>query len=412
MRQDNPRFFYGYIVVAVAFVILTVSFSALLCFGVFFKPLLAEFGWTRALTSGAFSLCMIMIGVAGIAMGILNDKVGPRVVLTLCGLLLGLGLLLMARITSIWHLYLLYGLMAGIGLSSFVPLTSTVARWFIQRRTFMTGIVVAGVGMGTVIGPPVSERLITVYDWRTSYIILGCAVLIIVIASAQFLRRDPSQKGQVPYGEHLENEQQKSSSNDFMLREAVITGQFWMIFTQFFCIGFCGFLITVHIVPHATDIGISTTSAATILALVGFLIVIGKVVMGRVGDIIGNKKAFIIGFILVFLSLLWLLFIRELWAFYLFAVVFGFGYGTHVSQQSPTIARMFGLAAHGSIYGVLGLGHTAGQAIGPATAGYIYDTTNAYTIAFVVAIILCITGLIVTTLGKTTLSKSPGRVID
>jgi predicted MFS family arabinose efflux permease len=180
-----------------------------------------------------------------------------------------------------------------------------------------------------------------------AYLILGCAVLIVIIASAQFLSRDPSQKGQVPYGEHIgKNEESKPRNDDFTLKEAVTSRQFWMVFSQFFFFGFCLFTIMVHIVPHATDIGISTISAAGILALIGVVSVISKVVMGRVGDVIGNKKAFIVGFIMMFLSLLWLIFTRELWGFYLFAVIFGIAYGSYISQTSPFIASMFGLLVY------------------------------------------------------------------
>jgi len=407
--KDNLRFFYGYIVVFVGFIILTMTYSAQYCFGVFFKPILGEFGWTRAVTSGAFSLSMIISGLAGIPMGILNDRIGPRIVLTLCGLLLGVGLLLMSRVTTIWHFYLFYGLVIGIGVGSMVPLVSTVARWFVKRRTFMSGIVVAGTGMGAVIGPPVADRLIAAYDWHLAYIILGCIVLITIVVSAQFLRRDPSQKGQVPYGEYLENEQPKPRNDDFTVKEAVASGQFWLVFGQFICFGFCLFVIMVHIVPHATDLGISTISAAGILALIGVVSIVSKIAMGRVGDIIGNKKGFIIGFILVLLSLSWLLFTRELWGFYLFAVIFAVGFGAHIAQHSPAVAGLFGLTMHGSIYGILGVGMTAGEALGPVVAGYIFDITKDYKIAFIVTIMVCITGLILTALTKTSLSRYTGK---
>jgi MFS family permease len=386
------------------------TYSAQYCFGVFFKPILSEFGWTRAITSGAFSLSMMISGLAGIPLGMLNDRLGPRIVLSLCGLLLGLGLLLMSQVNAVWHFYLFYGFVMGIGVSSMVPLTSTVVRWFVKRRTLMSGIVVAGTGMGAIIGPPVADRLIAAYDWRTAYIILGFIVFVVIIVSAQFLRRDPSQKGQVPYGEHLENEQPKSRNDDFKLKEAVTTGQFWLVFGQFICFGFSLFVVMVHIVPHATDLGISSINAAGILALIGAVSIISKIAMGRVGDIIGNKRGFIIGFILVFLSLSWLLFTRELWGFYLFAVIFAVGFGAHIAQHSPAVAGLFGLTAHGSIYGVLGLGMTAGEALGPVVAGYIFDITKDYKIAFLVTIVVCISGLILTALTRTTLSKPTGKL--
>jgi len=165
-HKTGPGFFYGYIVVIVAFLILVVSFSLHSTYGLFFTPMLAELGWTRAMTSGAFSLSMIIYGVLGIVTGGLADKLGPRVVMTLCGVLLGLGCLLMSQVNTLWQLYLFYGVIVGIGLSGvWVPQLSCVARWFVKRRSLMTGIVIAGAGISQLVAPPVISRLIANYDW-------------------------------------------------------------------------------------------------------------------------------------------------------------------------------------------------------------------------------------------------------
>ena len=198
----KPGFFYGYIVGILAFLIMMASIGSHTSFGVFFKPLLTEFGWTRAMTSGAFSLSMIVGGLLGILVGGLTDRFGPRIVLTFCGLFLGLGYLLMSQASVLWQLYLFYGII-GIGMAgAWVPLVSTTARWFVKRRGMMTGFVVAGQGIGTLIAPPVANQLISVYGWRTSYIILGVTVFIVIVLAAQYMRRDPEQKGLVPYGQN------------------------------------------------------------------------------------------------------------------------------------------------------------------------------------------------------------------
>ena len=302
----EPRFFYGYIVVAAALCIMLMIYGTRFAFGVFFKPVLTEFGWTRAMTSGAFSLSMVMEGLLGIIMGGLNDRLGPRVVLTLCGFLAGLGYLLMGQVNSVWQLYLFYGVIIGTGMSGvFVPLVSTVARWFIKRRSMMTGIVMSGVGMGALIAAPMANRLISTYDWRISYIILGSIVLVVVILAAQFLRRDPTQMGQAPYGESKEEQRLKLGTEGFSLSEAAYTRQFWMVFIMLLCHGFCMFAISVHIVPHATDLGISATAAANILATTGGLAIIGRVLMGSAADRIGSRQALAIGYVLMSAALFW-----------------------------------------------------------------------------------------------------------
>ena len=349
----EPQFFYGYIVVVAAFLIMMVMFGVYYAFGVFFKPVLAEFGWTRAMTSGAFSLSWIVSGLLAIVMGRLTDRFGPRLVMTLCGFFLGLGYLLVAQISAVWQLYLFYGVIIGIGMGgAFVPLMSTVARWFVKRRGMMTGIVVAGVGMGSLIAPPVASRLIATYDWRLSYIILGSIILVVVVLLAQLLRRDPTQVRQVPYSE---NEEQgfKPETEGFSLKEAVCTKQFWLVSAMFGCFGFCALAIMVHIVAHATELGISAASAANILATIGGMGIVGRVVLGTAADRIGNRQAFIIGFIFMSAALFWLMPATEAWMLYLFAAVFGFGYGGCATSESPLVAELFGLSSHGLIMGLL-----------------------------------------------------------
>jgi len=159
-------FYYGYVIVVATFLITFVIFAVQNAFGVFFMPMMTEFGWTRALTSGAVSLSWIIQGVVGLGMGALNDKLGPRLVLTIVGLILGISYLVMSQITSAWQFYLISGVLVGAGLGGIVvPLGSTIARWFTKRRNFMTGLGFIGVNTGFLVGTPISERIIGIYDW-------------------------------------------------------------------------------------------------------------------------------------------------------------------------------------------------------------------------------------------------------
>lgn len=396
-------FFYGYIVVVAAFFIMVVAFGVYVAFGVFFKPVLSEFGWTRATTAGAFSLAWIMQGLLAIFMGRLTDRLGPRIVMTVCSLLLGLGYLLMSKIGAVWQIYLFYGVIIGTGMSGiWVPIMSTVARWFIKRRSLMTGIVMAGAGIGVLITPPIANRLISIYDWRISYIILGSIVLVFVFLTAQFLRRDPTKVGQRPYGENKGEEAGLKLGNwEFSLKEAVYTSQFWMFCGMSFCLGFSAYVIMVHIAPHATELGISTASAANILATVGGLTIVGRVVLGTIADRIGNKQAFIIGYFLMAVALFWLVPVKEGWMLYLLAGVFGFAFGVGAAS-SPLVAELFGLSSHGLILGVTTLAYSIGGAVGPFVAGYIFDITDSYQVAFLVSAVLSIASVILASLLRPT----------
>ena len=400
----RPGVFYGYIVVALAFLIMMASIGTHNSFGVFLKPVLTEFNCTRAVTSGAFSLSFFVSGLLGIVMGGLTDRFGPRLVLTFCGFLLGLGYLLMAQLGVLWQLYLFFGIIIGFGMAgSWVPLVSTTARWFVKRRGMMTGFVVAGMGVGTLIAPPVANQLISVYDWRTSYLILGGVVFLAVVLAAQFLRRDPAQKGLVPYGQNESKEYAlEPETKSLSFNEAVHTRQFWLFAVIVFCYGFSKFAIIIHIVPHITELGISPTTAASILATTGGVSLLGNAVFGGIGDRIGNRQAFAIGFVSMSAALFWLVPAVEVWQLYLFAGVFGFAYGGLNTIESPLAAELFGLKSHGLIYGTVSLGFTTGASLGPLVVGYMFDVTNSYETAFWVSAAISTVALILTLLLRPT----------
>ncbi|MFC1860721.1 MFS transporter [Chloroflexota bacterium] len=408
---SEPRFFHGHHVVVASFFTIMVSFGLYSSFGIFFKPLVVEFGWTRTMVSGAYSLSVILHGMLAIIMGGLSDRYGPRLVVTLCGIILGLGYVLMSQVNTVWQLYLFYGVIIGIGMSGvWVPILSTIARWFIRRRTLMSGIVIAGAGIGIFILPPVVSRLIAIYDWRASYVILGIVVSMVMVVAAQFLKRNPKQEWQSPYGEGGNEGKRpvlESENAALSLKEAIHTMQFWMIFIILSCFGFCMFAIMVHIVPHAIDLGTSAIIAANILAIRGATGILGNYILGGLGDRIGNGKIFIVGFILISASLIWLAVANEVWMLYLFAVAFGFAVGGMGASESPLVASLFGLRSHGLIYGVLSIGFTSGASVGPIVAGYIFDLKGSYLVAFWICAALGIVGLTSATILKP-IRKSDG----
>lgn len=402
--NKGPRFFYGYIIVIAGFLIMVITWGGVQSFGVFLKPMAAEFGWTRAMASGAYSIGMFVSGLFFIVTGRLNDRFGPRIIITICGVSLGLAYLLISQINALWQLYMLYGIMVAMGLSSgFVPLTSTVARWFVKRRGLLTGIVTSGYGAGALIGPPVVVWLIASYGWRSSYFIIGITALVLLTLIAQFLRRDPSQKGLRPYGENeVKQEGLALGDSGFSPKEAINTSQFWMFGGMYFCVGFGLSAVLVHIVPHATDLGISAMVAANILAVIGGLNFAGRIVIGSIGDRIGIKPSLIISFTLMLVAFILLSVAKELWMFYLLAAVLGFGSGGIVALGSPLVAELFGLKAHGSILGLAGFALMTGGAAGPIVAGYIFDITDSYYIAFMLGAVLGVAGVLLALLLKPT----------
>lgn len=269
----------------------------------------------------------------------------------------------------------------------------------------MTGIVSAGTGIGLTIMPPIASWLIISYGWRTSFIAIGIIPLVLIILAAQFLKRNPQSIGQLPDGEiEIKQEGSNLEARGLSLREAIHTRQFWMLWVTFFCLGFPTSGILVHIVIHATGLGIPALIAASILTVIGVVSTLGRVIMGSAGDRIGNRSALIISLILVSIALLWLLVGKEVWMLYLFAAIFGLAHSAIV-LMSPMVAELFGLISHGVLTGIIATGLTIGGAIGPVLVGHIFDITGSYQLGFLTCAAASIIGLIPALLLKPTTSE-------
>ena len=411
MAEDNkPRFFYGYIVVAAILVIMVMIWGTVSTFGVFFGSLIEEFGWTRALTAGASSVRDVLFGLFCIVTARLCDRFSPRIVITFCGFLLGLGYLLMSQVNAVWQLYMSFGVVIAMGMSSYTSMLSIVARWFERRRGLMTGIVLSGMGLSNMIMPPIASWLISVYDWRTSYIIIGIVSFAFVVPAVQFLRRAPDETGQLSPAKVVSNEGGHiPDRKGLSFQQAIKTREFWLVCILYFFFLFCLLTILVHIVIHATGLGISANISANILSIIGVLNIISMIITGNTADRIGNKLTLAISFILMAMSFFWLITAREIWTLYLFAGIFGLAYGGMQVLFSPLTAELFGLRSHGVILSTAAFAGTVGAAIGPVIAGHIFDTTSSYYMAFLTCAIIAVTGVILTYLLRQVQSKERWR---
>ncbi|MFC1798448.1 MFS transporter [Thermodesulfobacteriota bacterium] len=394
MNEHKTR--YRYVITAACFAIQAIGIGVYVSYGVFFHPLNTEFGWSRATISGASSVAFFFMGLIGIWVGRLNDKVGPKKMMAVTGFFFGLGYLFMSRIEAIWQLYLFYGVGVGIGLSAVdvIPL-STTARWFVKNRGKMTGIVKVGTGAGQFSIPLMVSLLIAAYGWRTSYVILGITVMLLLISIRQLLRRDP---GQMAFTEeeskYPSDEKPGQAVEGLSLHEAFRTRQFWAICLINLAVIFCLLSIMVHIVPHAQDLGASATRAAGVLATIGGVSIIGRFVSGIAVDRFGSKLIMMVCFALLISGLLWLQMAREEWMLYLFGVIYGIAHGGYFTAILPIVAEYFGIYAHGVLFGIVVFSGTIGGSIGPFLAGYIFDMTSSYNQAFWLFTLTSVLGLV------------------
>ncbi len=401
-KASKPQFFYGYIVVAAAVIIQIIAWGLYNSYGVFFNQLLTDFNWPRETISGAFSLAQIVIGIGAIFLGILNDRFSPRLLMTFCGLLAGLGFALMSQIHSVWQLYAFEGIIAGLGLSGTdVVLLSTTARWFVKRRGTMSGIVKMGTGLGIMLVPIISERLISSYGWRNTLIIMGTTLFILVTSGAQLLRRDPTQMKLLPDGA-------KTPVTDFPLpepglpvREAGLslveaghTRSFWMLCGAYFSVLFITNTTIVHIAPYAVDLELGASFGAALVSVIGGASIAGRLTMGTFSDRTGSKRALLVCFFIFIIAFTWLQPAKASWALIIFTLAYGFAHGGFYAIMSPVVAEFFGTHSHGTILGVVIFLGSVGGAIGPILTGRIFDNSASYQAAFLILLGLAAAGFV------------------
>ena len=392
-------------VLTAAFLIQVVVIGMMFGYGVFFKVLEDELGWSRTLLSSASSLSILVMGFFGVVAGQLSDRFGPRWVLTATGLTTGIGYFMMSSMTAPWQLLLCYGLLVGLGFATHDVVTlSTVASWYPQRRGLVTGIVKAGSGCGQILVPLLVAWLVVNGGWRNAFAALGILAGVLLIVLAQFMQRQTAPVLQEP-GLPKENDTEvkgmsfKHARNDRML---------WTFCAIQFCFIPSLMTIPLHIVAHATDLGMAPELAALILSTVGAASIVGRLVVGHLVDRFGARRILCTCLAALLVSLLMLRFTEV--PFWLFpaALIYGVAHGGLFTAVSPSVAEYFGMKSHGAIFGtVLFFGTLSGTA-GPVIAGMLFDRFQSYDIAFTILAVLAVTGvLLASSLPRKSLSPAP-----
>ena len=406
--SKQPRFFYGHVITAAGFIIWFIGWGAFTpSFSVFLKPLLAEFGWSRADASLAYSLSFLVQAGFAVIMGWLTDRLGPRLVITVLGSFLGICYLLLSRVTTLWQFQLTYALVGGIGMSTLsVPVMVTLSRWFVKKRGLMMGIAQAGMGIGGFIFPPLGGYLILAYGWRHAYVVYGIINLVGIAAGGLLLRRDPRDVGQRPDGvleETPRSPQERgpsSAPSGLSFRSAFVTRQFWIIAGLYTIFGFCRSTYVAHTPAHVQDLGFSLLDGATVLSIIWGTSTFGRVGMGRLVDLMGNRTTFMVSFFMTTVSLGLALVAKELWVLYSFAILFGLAWGNQAVLRYSVASETFGVVALGLIVGVLGVGESSAATLGAYLAGYVFDRMGHYQLVFWIGIGASLAGVLLAGLLK------------
>ncbi|MDO8491606.1 MAG: MFS transporter [Dehalococcoidia bacterium] len=385
--------YYGWVVVGVGFTAAMLTYGiSYYSFSVFLKPMAAEFGWSRGATSLAMTFYSLVYGGLGMVMGTLTDRYGPRITVSIGAVLLGLGGVLMSRIDSLWQLYFCYAFFMGGALATaWVPLSTTVSRWFVAKRGLAVGILAGGAGAAAILGAPLTTYLVAQFGWRQAYLILGVIAFVSIGITAQFLRHSPKSMGlQMPASENTSAGTAKSAAHenvapiDFTPWQALHTAQFWLLFVIFMTWGIAFVIPLIHTISYATDLGLSSSVAATVMILIGLSSMISRVAVGAMVDRFGAKNVLLAALVFQVLVMLSFIMARNATSLYIVGILYGVAYGACVSAIPGLVSRLFGVAAMGAIFGIAYFGSGLGQSVGPPMAGYVYDITSSYEGAFLI----------------------------
>ncbi|MFQ5711357.1 MAG: MFS transporter [Candidatus Geothermarchaeales archaeon] len=395
------KFFYGWIVLSSSFLTMFMVFGLRNTFGVFFNPFQMEFSWSRASISLAMSIGLMVSGLFLIVWGDLVDRFGPKRVILISVPIFGASLLLQGMITHIWHLYLLFGVVGGLGYAGagLIANTALMARWFVKKRGFAMSLCQSGFPLGQLILVPIAAHLILTFGWRVAYVILGCLILVVLLPTVSILvKDDPEELGHLPDGETEESEsnleQQGRTDPSIVMEmsafEVVKTRSYLLLIPIYFICGFTDIPIATHLVPFALDMGLSEMMAANALGLVGGATLVGTVLMGRVSDRFGRKKPLAMMYALRWLSLLLLLGTRDAARLFVVVALFGFVFFSMVPLVSAWIGDMYGKSLIGKLFGSISLIHSVGAALGTYIDGVIFDLSKSYHYAFLIAATLAL----------------------
>ena len=398
-------FYYGWLIIAVAFVTMAIGVSARTAFSLLMPPLIDEFGWDRGLAAGAFSFGFLVSAILSPIVGRVIDTRGPRIVILVGVMLMAAGLLLAPFIRTPWQFYATLGVLVGAGanMMTYTAHSQFLPNWFVRRRALAISIAFAGAGVGGIVLLPWLQTIIVGEGWRAACTVIGLLALLVVAPLTLLVRKRPEDIGLLPDGAaQLDTAARKVPSNivdpvwaatEWTLARAVRTARFWWIVVGYFCALVAWYGIQVHQTKYLTEVGFSPIVAAWALGAVSVVAIPGQISLGALSDRIGREwvwTAGCAGFVICYAALIALEYAPSTALLYVMVISQGFlGYAL-TSVMGAIVAEIFEGPHYGSIFGTLTVSLISGGAAGPWIAGAIHDATGSYRWAFILAIACCV----------------------
>jgi MFS family permease len=393
-----------------AFTTFTISAGLMHSYAVFLVAFLEDFRWSRAEASLAYSTSQLVAGASSPMVGALVDRLGPRRLVLLGGSLLTLGLFGSAYASALWQVVVLYGVVMTIGanclgLVVFVPLLS---RWYVHRRGMAISVVQSANGFSRAVSAPVVQLMIMAIGWRHAYLAQAAVMALLVVPLAGFFRGTDPVAAPVKTAAAL-RDPALEQDHDWTVKDAVRTRHFWLLFIVYLCTGLGSFLVSLHQLAFAVDVGFDKLYAATVLGVGSFLAIAGTIFTGTISDYIGRERSAILAYGISIVGVVCALFItgpQQRWLLWLHACFFGLTWGARGPTITAKTADLFPGRHLGAILGVITIGAGIGSAVGSWAAGWIFDISGSYRIAFLLAIASYLGGCV----AFWTLREPPRRV--
>jgi len=390
--------FYGWYILAASFIILFFTSGARYSFGVAFKPMIEELGWSRGAISFAFFLNMTLFALSLIAAGKLYDRYGAKWVIVIATVFLSAGFALISLIHSLWQFYIVYGVFAALGLggTSIPLLAALTSKWFTTWRGLAISLALAGNCMGQFVLIPIFTFSTLRYGWRISYLSIGLMMLLVNMALVLFVIKESSDHPNPSRADGKEDKEKERSGEmasndrleDLSLREAMKTSPFWFFLVVMFVCGSGDFLVTTHLIPFVTDHGIHPAQGGSMLAWIGLMSLFGVLIAGPASDLIGNKIPMAIAFLLRLGAFVLILTYQNSASFYVFSIVFGLTYLVTAPLATTLLGRLYGFSHIGLLSGFVTTIHHIGGGFWAYLGGVIFDQTGTYRLAFLCSAIM------------------------